>query len=126
MRKPVEVAEPTQGGKMTTFSVRLWEGQKERIENAALADKKSTPEWILEHLMPATAKSLGDKLPEFPPIKRRPERSLGRHLGAKNPQARKIADALARIDPETAAQVIEILQHAKASAPRRVVNMPRR
>jgi len=112
-------------GKMTTFSVRLWAGQKQRIEDAALRAQKSTPEWILENLMPATARVLGDQLPDFPPIKRRPERSIGRHLA--NPTARKIAEVLSQIDPATAAQAIALLtQAAQASAPRKVSGTPRR
>lgn len=94
--------------KMATFSVRLWEGQLSRIHQAALRAKKSTPEWILDLLMPATAKVLGDTLPEFPPIKRRPERGRSKGIPGlpDSPQARKLANALASIADESMAQQV--------------------
>lgn len=59
-------------GTMTTFSVRCWSGQLDRIKAAAEREGKNPPEWILDHLMPATGDTLGDTPPLFPEIKRRP------------------------------------------------------
>ncbi len=57
---------------MTTFSVRCWSGQLDRIKAAAEHECKGAPEWILERLIPATGDVLGDIPPLFPEIKRRP------------------------------------------------------
>lgn len=62
----------TTAGTMTTFSVRCWSGQRDRIKAAAEREGKNPPEWILDHLMPATGDTLGDMPPLFPEIKRRP------------------------------------------------------
>ncbi len=59
-------------GVMTTFSVRCWSGQLDRIKQAAEREGKGAPEWILERLLPATGEVLGDVPPLFPEIKRRP------------------------------------------------------
>lgn len=130
MRKSATVS--TEDDKtVTTFSVRLWSGQLQRIHSAALRANKSTPEWILDLLMPATAKTLGDTLPDFPPIKRRPERNRGRGIPGvpDDPQARKFANALAGMNPAMAQQVIAAWIQGGSeppSAPRRVASKPRR
>lgn len=66
--------------KPDTVSFRCWEGQNSRIEEAALRDKLPKSEWMVRALMAAADRSLGERGPVFPEMRRRPVKSPGERL----------------------------------------------
>lgn len=72
-----EAIRPASGDELRpdTVSFRCWEGQNTRIEAAALRENMPKSEWMVQALMAAADRSLGDRGPTFPPMRRRPFKS---------------------------------------------------
>lgn len=101
-------------GVMTSFACRLWSGQLDRIRSAASIEGKSLPEWVLEHLMPATEIALGDKAPLFPDIKRRP--TIPPPPSEKSNAIDRVASRL-KIDPSVLREVVREVMAEQGESP---------
>lgn len=59
-------------GPPTTMSIRMWSAHRAFLERAAGLDHMGNPEWQLAYLLEAASRTLGEPVPNLPPIKRRP------------------------------------------------------
>lgn len=113
-------------GPMTTFSVRCWSGQLDRIKAAAEREGKNPPEWILDQLMPATGDALKDVPPLFPEIRRRPSAPPGPNATVMQRAAAKLGVGLDDFRRLVLDAVTEAAQRDRSvSGTRKAANMPR-